>query len=169
MLCISIAFQTRPHLMRSSYLSLFKFFFGSGGRSAGFSERAVEHSTKPSDKLPSASAPPAIHQQTYSRSPNADVAAAAAGGSNGPLPWPMNPQSVPSALNSYAPLPSHPRKSRLSTVQEPASQGEDGSGSDVPTSGMEETPEPKENGSTAAPRPSKPKPAPAVVSPSPWS
>lgn len=39
------SYVTRPHLMRWSYLSLFKFFFGSGGRSAGFSNRAVEHST----------------------------------------------------------------------------------------------------------------------------
>ncbi len=41
------AYVTRPHLMRSSYLSLFLFFFGSGGRAAGFSRRAVEHSTTP--------------------------------------------------------------------------------------------------------------------------
>lgn len=43
--------MTRPHLLRSSYLSLFLFFFGSGGRSAGFSTRAVEHSTTPKEAL----------------------------------------------------------------------------------------------------------------------
>ena len=52
------SYCTRPHLMRSSYLSLFKFFFGSGGRSAGFSTRAVEHS----DAAPNHLLKPAIDE-----------------------------------------------------------------------------------------------------------
>lgn len=45
MAVIMWSYVTRPHLMRSSYLGLFMWFFGSGGRAAGFSSRAVEHST----------------------------------------------------------------------------------------------------------------------------
>jgi len=45
MAVIMWSYVTRPHLMRSSYLGLFSWFFGSGGRAAGFSSRAVEHST----------------------------------------------------------------------------------------------------------------------------
>jgi hypothetical protein len=49
MVVIMYAYVTRPHLLRSSYLSLLLMFFGSGGRSAGFSTRAVEHASTPKE------------------------------------------------------------------------------------------------------------------------
>jgi len=112
------AYVTRPHLMRSSYLSLFLFFFGSGGRSAGFSTRAIEarNTSKPIEDKHRKDSPAGTAEHR--------LAAAAAAGS----PQPPAEQTVAASASLVSPSPrllplpvatSHASASSLSGLPSP--------------------------------------------------
>lgn len=110
------SYVTRPHLMRSSYLSLFLWFFGSGGRSAGFSSRAVEHSqpNTVSDEMTSASGKRNNNPQVNHLTPT-------------PLPSPSAAASskdvnVNSLINGSNGIGRPRRQVRLSTVEDSPEQ-----------------------------------------------